>query len=186
MPPGSSPRPGARQALEELAGEVRAALRRLAGQRPAGSRPRPAVRDFEMKGKHVKFRCCSDEVGQAKPRPEWLAYRKYHPFFVNDAYGVSVFRDEVWLWVQSDKTYVVAVRRDATDREVIDAALASDGAALDLLGKYAHAFNRLIDEHRGEIVDRGYEDVVRKAKAILVAVELLVTDRSEEEEGVPA
>ena len=150
------------------------------------------VRYFESPHRHVKFRCCSSKVKEADPQPEWLAYRKVRGL---NPYGVSVFRDEVWLWVQLDYTYAIAVRRDAADEEVLgevsEEALgaASDDTVLRFLGANGKYYRLLINESEEEMRRGGYGDAAEKVKFVLAAAELLkvgAAGRREEEEGVPA
>ena len=148
------------------------------------------VRYLELGRPHVKFRCCSSKVKEADPQPEWLAYRKVRG---SNPYGVSVFRDEIWLWEQPYYTYAIVVRRDAGDKEVLEEVseealgAASDDAVLRFLDADGKYFRLLINESEDEMRERGYGDVVEKVKFVLAAAELLKVGRyREEEEGVPA
>ena len=187
--------PEERRLVREFADRVGEFLRKPIEPKPIGPQP---VRYIEMEGRHAIFvGCCDDAVGPdgnvygVEPRPEWHAY-------VRDAYvrgaarGVSVFRDSFWLWDQSISytgiggfTRAVAVRRDAGDKEVV-AALANDNVAAEFLKQYGDDFRELLRENEAEMVDRGYDDVIRKAKLMLAAADLLTAGRHSEEEGVPA
>ena len=166
--------PEAAQVIEELLDKIEDFLQRPVRPRPIGPRP---VRYFEMEGRHVRLECCSNELKDVVPRPEWHAHKE---FCCELYHGISVFPDSLWLWFQSAHTYAVAVRRDAPDREVV-AALANDGAVQGFLRENADGFRQLLREREAELIDKGYEDVVRKAKAILTTLELLNAGRREEE-----
>ena len=123
--------------------------------------------------------------GVSRARPEWLLY--------GEGLGVSVFRDSFWLWARATRLIGVGslfralvVRRDASDEDVI-AALAGDEEAARFVGAYADDFRQLIGGAEDELRERGYGDVVRRAKAILAAAALLTAGRREEEgEALPA
>ena len=173
--------PQVRQVIEEYVARVREFLKSPVRPRPI-DRQRPTVY-FEMGRPHVvpKIRRV-DRASRVSPRPEWLSYR-IGPGL--DLYGISVFRDSIWLWEQFDYyVHVVAVRRDAADKDVI-AALAGDEVVAEFLRRYGNVFREVLRENEAELVDYGYEDVVRKVKLVLAAYELLTAGRSEEE-GVPA
>ena len=171
-------RPEARQALEGLLNKIKEFYQRPVEPKPIGPQP---VRYLEMGHQHVEFEriwiptmwgVLADvhEIG-VDPEPEWYAYKKTLASIA--ARGVSVFKDSFWLWIQtSDYTEAVAVRRDASDEEVVN-AVAKDGAALDFLKCYAHDFRDIINRYEDDMKKGGYEDVVRKAKAILASVESL-------------
>ena len=147
------------------------------------------VRYFESPHRHVKFKCCSSKVKEADPQPEWLAYRKVRDL---NPYGVSVFRDEIWLWVQPYYTYAMVVRRDAGDEEVLEEVseealgAASDDTVLRFLGANGKYYMLLINESEDEMRRAGYGDVVERVKFVLAAAELLKAGRREEEEALPA
>ena len=178
----------ARRALGELLDRVGEFLRRPVEPKPIVA----PVRYFELPAKHVVFECCSARVRDVVPRPEWYIYAgdvdpsDYHCC----PYGISVFRDSFWLWIQT-RTHAegVAVRRDARDEDVV-AALAKDVMSIDFVAyfnSFAGDFRRVIGELENELRERGYGDVVRKAKLILAAAALLTAGRREEEgEALPA
>ena len=171
-------RPEARQAVKELAGEIGEFL-----QRPVEPRPVEApVRYLELSHRHVKLGPDGNVYG-VDPEPEWYAYVDGLPF----DYGVSVFNDSFWVWIQDlFYAWAVAVRRDVDDKDVV-AALANDEAVLRCLRNCDYAFRDVINRHGAELTDRGYEDVVRKVKVMLAAADLLSAGRHREgEEGVPA
>ena len=175
--------PEARQALGELLDAVRELYRRPVEPRPLG--PRPA-RYYEMGRPHIEFRYGgwwppTTREEAVDPRPEWYAYVRH---LAGAAYGVSVFRDEVWLWAQAKYTRAVRVRRDVDDGDVV-AALASDEAAREFLRENAERLSHLISELENELKRRGYADVARKAKVALGAAALLSAG-SREEDALPA
>ena len=174
--------PGARRIVEELLDKTKEFLRRPVEPRPIEA----PVRYLELSHRHVMLASGPDGiVREVEPKPEWHAYVVDIVF----DYGVSVFNDSFWVWAQSSKTYAVAVRRGADDREVINAVL-NDGAVQGFLrwflGEFDKDFRQLIREREAELVDKGYDDVVRKAKVILTTIDLLTAGRYREEEGVPA
>mgnify|MGYP001773000757 CR=1 FL=1 len=121
---------------------------------------------------------------EADPKPEWYAYVK-DPGFRDAAHGISVFPDSFWLWIQTIILVgVVVVRRDVDDRELV-AALTEDEAVQGFLRENADAFREVLREHEADLIDRGYDDVVRKAKIALGATALLSAGRREEE-ALPA
>ena len=65
------------------------------------------------------------------------------------------------------------------------AALVDDDDVMSFLREYGNVFRYLIREREEELIDNGYDDVVRKAKAILTTVDLLNAGRREEE-ALPA
>ena len=175
--------PEARQAVEELLGRAEDFLRRPVEPRPLRF---PPVRYFKMGGSHVI-------PGEDRTQPDslWHAYVEGRRHY--ELYGISVFEDSFWLWRQevygAGSVQAVAVRRDAGDGDIV-AALAradSDEAAHGFLGMSAEYLRQLLREREAELASRGYGDVVRKAKVVLAAAELLTAGRKEEEgEGVPA
>ena len=169
--------PEARQTVKELLNRIEDFLREPVEPKPIEEAP---VRYFELPRRHVKLGLDGNVYG-VEPRPEWYAYHSY------GSPGISIFMDSLWLWAQHAYTYVVAVRRDAGDEEVV-AALANDGAAQGFLKEYADAFRELLRQHEKELTDRGYGDVVGKTKMILAIAELMAAGRRREgeEEGVPA
>ena len=175
LPPGARRAVG--QALEELLGKIEEFAREPVEPRPIVA----PVRYIELPYWHGTL----DPGGWVKdvePQPEWHAYEEPCS---EACRGASVFPDSLWLWLQP-RWYVqaVAVRRDAPDGEVV-AALANDNLVQAFLGQHGNAFRELLREHEKELTDRGYDDVIRKAKLALAAVELLGAGRREEE-GVPA
>ena len=169
--------PEARQTVKELLNRIEDFLREPVEPRPVEA----PVRYLELYHDHVVLECCSNELKDVVPRPEWYAYKERK--LSHDLYGVSIFKDSLWLWIQFDGTFVVAVRRDVDDKEVV-AALANDGAVQGFLRWNAGSFREVLREREKELTDRGYEDVVRKAKVVLTTYELLTAGLREE--GVPA
>ena len=185
---------GARQILGELLSRVMEFLARPVEPRPVEA----PVRYFESPNMHV----VPGPGGSNRTVPEakWYAKVTLDSF---RQYGISIFDDAIWLWGQiqiaprrasarqsptqpKGIVWAVAVRRDAPDRDVI-AALANDDIATKFLIKGAGYFNDVINTHRTELRERGYEDVARKAKAVLAAARLMAAgSREEEGEGVPA
>ena len=172
--------PEVRQTLEDLLGKARDFLARPVEPKPIGPRP---VRYFEMEGRHIELGP-DGAVQEARPRPMWYACKEFCCGGCH-GHGVSVFPDSIWLWLQS-RWYVqaVVVRRDVSDKDVV-AAVANDGAVQGFLKGNADGFRELIREREADLIDRGYDDVVRKAKAILTAAQLLNAGRREEE-ALPA
>ena len=168
--------PKARQILDEFLGRLEDFLREPVKPKPITA----PVRYFEMPARHVRPDCCASEDDRIQPKPEWLSYR-IGPG--SDLYGISVFESSFWLWAQPKGTRAVAIRRGAADREVINAVL-DDEAVQAFLRRYDRYFRELMMEHEAELIDNGYDDVVRKVKAILTTADLLKTRRREE--GVPA
>ena len=175
--------PQDRQLLEEVAAEVRDFLRRPVEPRPVEA----PVRYFEMPHPHVVLRS-EGWVRQIEPRPELYVYKRGY----DDVYGVSVFGREFWLWRQDTYTYggffakAIVVRRDASDDEVVRAAL-SDEVVQEFLKMHAKKFRELVNERGGRLRSGGYGDVAERAKLILAALELLSGGREEEEgEALPA
>ena len=184
---GETP-PEARQILEELLGRAEEFLARPVEPKPLGPRP---VRYFEMPDMHV----VPGPGGAERTVPEAKWYAKVtHDNFRQS--GISVFDDAIWFWGQvrvaprrisarqgliqpKGIVWAVAVRRDARDEDVV-AALAKDEAAAGFLIKGAEYFRDIINAHGTELREKGYEDVVRKAKAILAAAALLAAGRWEE------
>ena len=170
--------PGGRQALEEFLGRIEEFL-----ARPVEPRPITApVRYLELPHPHVRLGK-DGAVQEADPKPEWHVHE--------DAccgelyYGISVFRDVVWLWFQSSLyAYAVAVRRDAPDRDVV-AAVANDRAVWEFIRESADSFRQLIREREADLIGRGYDDVVRKVKVMLTTFELLNAGRRGEK-ALPA
>ena len=162
-------RPEVRQILEEFAERVGEFLRRPVEPKPIVA----PVRYFMMPARHVAL----GPDGVARPRPEWLSYR-IGPG--SDLYGISVFRDSIWLWEQYEDTEGVAVRRDARDEDVV-AALANDRAVRGFLkgltGDFDERFKELLRASEAELIDKGYGDVARKVKVVLGTLELLCAGR---------
>ena len=169
--------PGARQTLEELLDRVEEFLRKSVEPRPLGPRP---VRYFEMSHRHITLGP-DGTLREADPKPEWYACKE---FCCELYHGVSVFPESFWLWFQSANTYVVVVRRDISNGDVV-AAVASDTAVQGFLRENADAFRELLRENEVELASRGYGDVVRKAKVVLTTPDLLDAGRREEE-ALPA
>ena len=161
--------PEARQAVKELAGEIGEFL-----QRPVEPRPVEApVRYYEVPDLLVAPRS-----GAVMVKPEWHVHE--------DAccgelyYGISVFRDVVWLWRQEDPPVrIIVVRRDVSDKDVV-AALVNDDDVMSFLREYGNVFRYLMREREKELIDNGYDDVVRKVKVILTTLDLLSAGRREE------
>ena len=180
--------PGARQVIEELLSRAGEFLRRPVEPKPIGPRP---VRYFEMPDMHV----IPGPGGADRTVPEAKWYAKVmHDNFRQS--GISVFDDAIWFWGQiqvaprrlsawrgliqpKGVVWAVAVRRDARDGDVV-AALANDEAAQGFLVKGAEHFRGIINAHRTELEEKGYEDVVRKAEIVLGAVALLAAGRWKE------
>ena len=188
--------PEAKQMAEELLGKAKEFLRRPVEPKPIEA----PVRYFEMPARHV----VPGPGGSNRTVPEAKWYAKVTRDSFRQ-YGISVFDDAIWLWRQIQVAprqvsarqgptepkgivWAVAVRRDAPDGDVI-AALANDDVAAEFLFRGAEYFNEVINMHRMELTDNGYEDVARKAKAILTAAQILKAGRyrkGEEEEALPA
>ena len=171
---------------EDLPPEVRQALRGPLSrvgeflQRPVEPKPVVApVRYFESPNLHV----VPGPAGVVRAWPERLLYGSQSL----GLYGISVFEGSFWLWKRGIFTpfHVIIVGRDAADREIIDTVL-RDEAVRGFLERYGNGFRELLREREAELVDMGYDDVVRKAKVILTTLDLLTAGRREEEEGVPA
>ena len=173
-------RPRTRQALEELLDRARELLRRPVEPRPLG--PVPA-RYYEMPGPHLVRG--PGFLERTVPEAEWFAHEEHQLF--HDLYGISVFKDSFWLWGQYEGagTHAVIVRRDVDEREVIDAALRDD-AASEFIRDYASYFRDVINRHKDELINKGYEDVARRARQVLTLAELLGAGRREEGEAVAA
>ena len=170
---------------EDLPPEVRQALRGPLSrvgeflQRPVEPKPVVApVRYFESPNLHV----VPGPAGVVRAWPERLLYGSQSL----GLYGISVFEGSFWLWKRGIFTpfHVIIVRRDAGDREVTDAVLRDD-VVQAFLGHYGNDFRELMMQHEDRLIDMGYDDVVRKAKLVLAAAQLLTAGRREEE-GVPA
>ena len=175
--------PEVRLALEGLLDKVEDFLQRPVRPRPIGPRP---VRYLEMEGRHVTLDGSSGRE-EVTPRPMWYEY-DCGESSCDDSYGISVFKNYLWLWREyedDDATYIVAVRRDAADKDVI-AALANDNDVQEFLRENADDFRELLREHEKVLIDKGYEDVVRKAKLALTTLVLLDAGRREEGEALPA
>ena len=175
--------PEVRQIVKELANEVRDFLKEPVRPKPLGPLP---VRYLELPHPHIRLNL-DGTLREVDPGPEWYAHEE--SCRSSDlCRGVSVFKDSIWLWFQSLLyTWAVAVRRDVDDRELV-AALARadrDDAVLLCLRSCGDVFRDVINRHEAELIDRGYDDVVRKAKVILATAQLLNAGRREEE-GVPA
>ena len=168
--------PKARQAVEELLSRVEEFLREPV-------RPRPVVAPVRYleAPMHLVFGF-DGALREVRPRPEWYAY---HDYGFLERFGISVFGDSFWLWKQSGSTKAVAVRRDVSDGDLV-AAVANDGAVRGFLKDYAAKARQVISEREEEMRERGYADVVRKAKVVLAAFELLSAGRREEGEALPA
>lgn len=171
--------PEARQTLEDLLSKAGDFLRRPVEPKPIRF---PPVRGYVVDGPHVM------PDGQTVPDALWYAYVS-HPEDRDLLYGVSIFDDAFWLWKQDPSIFAtsgVLVRRDATDEEVAN-AVANDERVRKFLVQYANWFKKVIDEHEAELVNAGYEDVVRKARQLLALAERLGAKLHEsEEEKVPA
>ena len=162
---------GSAAGLDEIVKEF---LRRPV--RPAPFNGLQAVRYYEMGREHFMrlVICCGKFIERTTPKAKWFAYvsRSY------DLYGVSVFRDSLWMWRQFAITYeqvaveAAVVRRDATDREIIDAVL-NDDAVVEMINWYADPFNEVINKSEERMRREGYEDVVEKAKLLMAASLLL-------------
>ena len=173
-------RPRTRQSLEELLSKAREFLRKPVEPRPLG--PVPA-RYYEMPGPHLVRG--PGFLEHTVPEAEWFAHEKHQLF--HDLYGVSVFEDSFWLWGQYEGagTHAVIVRRDAGDREVTDTVLRDD-AASEFVRDNASYFRDVINRHEDELINKGYEDVARRARQVLALAELLGAGRREEGEAVAA
>ena len=175
--------PEARQLIREFADRVREFL-----QKPVEPKPIVApVRYYEMYGRHIRFDLPDIDLEVVTPRPMWYGYVCGDPCY-DVSYGISVFKNYLWLWGQyeDDRTHVVVVRRNVNDRDVV-AALVDDDDVMSFLRENADDFRELLREREKELIDKGYEDVVRKVKVILTTLDLLDTGRrEEEEEGLPA
>ena len=169
--------PKARRVVEELLGKIEEFLRR-----PVEPKPIVAPVRYLEAPMHLVFGF-DGALREVTPRPEWYAY---HDYGFLDIFGISVFGDSFWLWKQSGSTKAVAVRRDAGDGDLV-VALANDGAVRGFLKDYAAKARQVISEREEEMRERGYADVVRKAKVLLATFELLSAGRREEEgEALPA
>ena len=163
--------PEARQILDEFLGRLEDFLREPVKPKPITA----PVRYLEVPNEHVAF-SGDGAVEEAELRPEWRAYKNDFIFI----HGISVFRESFWLWERAfTPARVVVVRRDVDDRELV-AAVANDNMVQGFLGQHGNNFRELLREHEAELVDKGYEDVVRKAKAVLTTADLLNAGRREE------
>ena len=175
-------RPRDRQLLEEVAAEVRDFLRRPVEPRPLEE---SAVRYVEMMGPYVRREGRRYATKLTAPKAEWLAYAGEPQLL----YGVSVFPDSFWLWMQYEdvRTHAVIVRRGASDEEVAN-AVARDDAVLRFVEVAAEKIKQIINKGETKLRDKGYGDVVGKTKMILAIAELMAAGRRREgeEEGVPA
>ena len=169
--------PGGRQAVEEFLSRAEEFLREPVEPKPIDA----PVRYLELPRPHVEFGP-DGAVQEADPKPEWHACGK---FCCDLCHGISVFRESFWLWFQNPLyTRAVVVGRDASDEDVV-AAVANDDVVQEFLRGRANDFRYLMMMHEAELINRGYEDVVRKAKLALTTLVLLDAGRREEE-GVPA
>ena len=171
--------PGARQAVKKFLSRAEKFLRRPVEPKPIDA----PVRYLELPHPHIRLNL-DGTLREVDPGPEWYAHEE--SCRSSDlCRGVSVFKESFWLWFQGYLyTYAVAVRRDVSDGDVI-AALANDDIVQAFLRWRANDFREVLRENEAELVDRGYEDVVRKAKAMLMTYELLTMNRREEE-ALPA
>ena len=165
--------PGARQVIEELLGKARDFL-----ARPVEPKPITApVRYYES----LNLLVAPGLHGIIKVRPERLPYSRIDRSL--DFYGIGVFRGSLWLWGRevtvTERNMAVIVRMDVDDRELV-AAVANDGAVRGFLRWNADAFRELLRESEDELIDNGYEDVVRKVKVMLTTLSLLSAGRREE------
>ena len=180
------------QPARELAGRVDEFVRqRWRPAQPEGAGP--AAR-YVLKRRWAVVRLCrvrlwgsAVDAECATPRARW---QDYNLALEDEAlrrvamYGISVFGREFWLWRQTSNVEALVVRRDVDDKEVA-AAVLTDGAAASFLGRSAEYFRVLVDGDEDELREKGYADVVRKAKVALAAAALLTAGRREED-GVPA
>ena len=167
-------RPEARQILEELLGRVRELLWGPTESRLAGA----PVRYFEAPGLLV----APGPSGVVRAWPERLLYGSQSL----GLYGISVFRGFFSLWRRDHGVTgwsMAVVRRDVDDKEVV-AALANDDIVQGFLRENADAFREVLREHEKELTNKGYDDVVRKAKVVLATAQLLTAGLREE--GVTA
>ena len=161
--------PEAKRILGELLDKVEDFLREPVKPKPITA----PVRYIEMGRPHVKFDSSSG-TEEVAPRPELYAYVKDGSSSLGSMYGVSVFGGEIWLWSQYLKSFVqaVIVRRDAPDREVVDAML-KDEAVQGFVKDNAKKFEEVISELEERLRGTGREDALRKVKVVLTTLDLL-------------
>ena len=154
--------PEVRRALDEFVSEVKEFLRRPARPRPPEDR---LVRYLEASKPLLKR---NGELRKGVPRPEWYSY-KVPSVELGIAIGVSVYKDEIWLWEQCDHTEAIVIKRGAGANDVV-AAITNDDTLAKFAKLYIARFGQIVDENEDKLRSLGYGDVVDIVRAIRAAL----------------